>query len=126
MPKQRLYYEYIDRQLVPYWYVLTFSSCELNWDKHVFYYKAIKPFEYTGRDEFDETIISMPIYLSDLIINGELPDKIGLHLSTIRKRIESVGVDPYLVRQLILPHPLLDGFINLLPAERKMNLLILN
>ncbi|MEH7521963.1 hypothetical protein V7149_01570 [Bacillus sp. JJ1503] len=126
MPQQRLYYEYVDRKLVPYWYVLTFSSCELNWDKHVFYYNAIKPFEYIGRDEFDESIISMPIYLSDLVINGDLPDKIGLHLSTIRKRIERNGIDPYIVRQLIISANELDEFIPLLSKERNMTLLIQN
>ncbi|MBY0122199.1 hypothetical protein [Bacillus sp. S/N-304-OC-R1] len=126
MPQQRLYYEYVEKQLVPYWYVLTFSPFELNWDKHIHYYDALKPFEYTGRDEFDESIISMPIYLSDLVFNNDLPGKIGIHLSTIRKRIESIGVDPCLIRQLVLPHPELDEFINILPKELKLNTLIFN
>lgn len=126
MPQQSLYYEYVEKQLIPYWYVLTFSPLELNWDKHIHYYDAIKPFEYTGRDEFDQSIISMPFYLSELIFNNDLPGKIGLHLSIIRKRFESEGVDPYLVRQLILlPHEL-NEFIEILPKERKINFLILN
>ncbi|MEH7122073.1 hypothetical protein V7127_02390 [Bacillus sp. JJ1773] len=124
MPQQRMYYEYVDQQLIPYWYVLTFSPCELNWDKHVFYYDVIKPFEYIERGDFDESVISMSIHLSDLVFNHNLPEQIGINLYSIRKRIESYGVDPDVVRQLIIPTPELENFIELLPTVQKMSLVL--
>jgi hypothetical protein len=124
MPQQRIYYEYVNQKLIPYWYVLTFSPSELNWDKHVFYYDAIKPFEYIGRDEYDESLIGIAIKLSDLVFNRDLHGKIGIHLSEIRKRVEKNGIDPEIVHQLIIPAPELDDFIKILPEQRKLNFII--
>ncbi|WP_102274050.1 hypothetical protein [Cytobacillus massiliigabonensis] len=124
MPQQRLYYEYVNQKLIPYWYVLTFSPSELNWDKHVFYYDAIKPFEFIGRDEYDESLNVIAIKLSDLVFNIDLPGKIGIHLNEIRKRIEKKGIDPAVINQLIIPTPELDNFVKILPEHRKINFII--
>lgn len=126
MPQQRIFFEYIDNQLIPYWYVLTFKPCELNWDKRVFYYDIIKPFEFVERDEYDESLVSVTIHLSDLVFNHDLPGKIGFNINSVRKRIERNGVDPDVVRQLIISTPELDEFINLLPKERKKEFYINN
>jgi hypothetical protein len=122
MPKQQLYYEYIDGELIPYWYVLCFQSCTLNWDKPIFYFDIIKPIEYVERDEFDETKISMSISLTDLVFNYDSPGKVGIRLSAIKRRLERHKVDPYTVNQFILSVPEVNELLELLPHERELTL----
>lgn len=124
MPQQRLYYDYVDNQLIPFWYVLTYQHCELNWDKPVNYYDAIKPFEYVERGEFDETLISTSIYLSDVIFNRNFPSKIGINLQSVKKRIERHGVDPYVVRQFIISTPEINELLLVLPTDRKISFVV--
>jgi hypothetical protein len=124
MPQQRLYFEYVDNELIPYWYVLTFQTSEINWDKPVFYFEAIKPFEYVERDEFDESKISMSIYLTDLILNDQSPKKMGINLNTIKSRLIRYKVDPGIVRQFIISAPEVYDLLELLPKHRKMDLLV--
>jgi hypothetical protein len=124
MPQQRLYYEYVDEKLIPYWYVLTFRPCELNWDNPIFHFDVIKPFEYVERDEFDESKISMSIYLTDLILNDKSPERMGVNLNTIKSRLIRYKVDPGIVRQFIISAPEVYDLLELLPKHRKMDLLV--
>ncbi|MCM3111642.1 hypothetical protein [Lederbergia lenta] len=119
MPQQRLYYEFVDNQLIPYWYVLTFQHQEIDWEKSIIYYDAISPFEYVERHEFDDTQVSMLIHLSDLIFNQNT-QSIGISLKNVRKRIDRYGVDPYIVQQFVLSIPDLDDFLTFLPTSRKI------
>src|SRR5690606_30290424 len=102
------------------WYVLTFTLAQINWDKPVYYYDAIKPFEFVERDEFDESLIGVSIYLSDFIFNYESPYKIGLSLRRIRRRIERYGLDPWMVQQFVLSTPEVGDLLSVLPKQREM------
>jgi len=124
MPQQRIYHEYVDNQLIPYWYVLTFEHSEIRWDKPVLYYDVIAPFELEERDEFDESIASFSIYLSDFIINPNRLNQLGLNLRTIGQRIERYGIDPYVIRQFIVQIPDINDVIKLLPQKLKMDIFI--
>ncbi|MEY8346464.1 hypothetical protein [Niallia circulans] len=124
MPQQRIYHEYVDNTLVPYWYVLTFDNCEINWDKQILYYDAIAPFEFIERDEFDESIASFSVHLSDFVINKDRPLQLGLNLRSIRKRILKYGVDPYIIRQFIIQIPDINDVLKLIPNSRKIKYII--
>lgn len=121
MPQQRLYYDFMDGQLIPFWYVLSFDPGEINWEKSAFYYNAIKPFTFIERSEFDESLISMSMQLSDLIFNLDHLYRIGINLKSLRKRIERHGVDPYVVKQFILSVPELNDFLAYLPVQRQIS-----
>lgn len=124
MPQQRVYYEYVNAKLIPYWYVLTFKPCEIKWDKPVLYFDVIPPFEFIERDEFDESINSVSIFLSDLIINDSYPNKLGIYLKRLKERIKQYGVDPYVVQQFIMQVPDVDEVLNLMPNKRKMSFIM--
>jgi hypothetical protein len=124
MPQQRLYYEFMETQLVPYWYVLTFQPSEINWDKPVYYFTPIAPFEYVERYEFDDSLINVSIQLSDFVLNSDMPNRIGINLKNVKNRIERHGVDPYVVRQFIMAPPDINELMSLLPNQRKMSLLV--
>jgi hypothetical protein len=124
MPQQRLYYDYAEGELIPFWYVLTFKPCEFDWEKHVYYFTFIAPFEFVERHEFDESLINVSIQHSDFIINPDHPNRIGININSVKKRIEKHGIDPYVVSQFIMSTPDLNEFISLLPRQRKMSLMV--
>ncbi|GAA0313555.1 hypothetical protein GCM10008967_00030 [Bacillus carboniphilus] len=118
MPNQAIYQEYVNETLVPYCYVLTFETGEINWEKTVFYFEVIEPTVYYEREFYDESIISTSIFLSDLIVSDAHPDKLGLYLPNIKKRINDFGVDPYLVTQFVIPTQDISEVFQLLPNSR--------
>jgi hypothetical protein len=124
MPRQRMYHEYVDGELIPFWYVLTFDSSKIQWDKSVLHYEVIKPFDFVERDEFDESIASISIFLSDLIFNETKPNVIGLNLNSIKGRIDRYGIEPELIHQFVLSTPELNDLLELLPTERKIEFCI--
>lgn len=126
MPQQRLYHEYINEKLVPYLYVLTFKPCEIDWEKSVLYFDLIKPFEYVGIDQIDNSIVSISIYQSELLKNPSLPNKLGIYLNSVKRRISQHCVDPYVVRQFVMQINDMDEVFSYLPNERKMEFLIAN
>jgi hypothetical protein len=124
MPQQRLYFEYVDNDLVPFWYVLTFKYGEVNWDNDVFYFTPIQPFEYVERYEFDESLIAVTIFYSDFVFNTSYPEKFGININSVKKRIERHGLDPDIVRQFIISIPDINDLLSMLPTERKLTLLV--
>ncbi|MFB7302569.1 hypothetical protein [Heyndrickxia sporothermodurans] len=124
MPQQRVYHDYVNEKLVPYWYVLTFKPCEIDWDKSVLYYDVIKPFDYIERDQFDESIITFSLKISDFLVNRDYPNKLGINIKMIKSRISENGIDPYVVHQFILPYPDVEEVLHLVPNDRKIELLL--
>jgi hypothetical protein len=124
MPQQRLYFEHVNKLLIPYWYVLTFKPGEICWDKPIQFYDAITPFNHVGRDHFDSSLITNKIYLSDFIFNDYNPERFGLNLKAIRKRIEQQGIDSYVVQQFILAAPEISDVLSMLPAERNIKFVL--
>jgi hypothetical protein len=124
MPQQRLYYEFMESELVPYWYVLTFQPCEINWDKLVLHFTPIAPFEFVERHEFDDSLINVSIQLTDFILNPDIPGRIGINLDNVKKRIERHGVDPYVVRQFVIFPPDINELLSFLPNQKRINLLV--
>ncbi len=121
MPQQRLYYEYENGELIPYWYTLTFEMGEINWDKPAYYFDAIKPFECIERSEFDESLISISMQLSDFIFNVNSPNRLGISLRRVKNLIERHGVDPCVVQRFILSTPELNDLLAYLPMKRQLS-----
>lgn len=123
MPQQRVIMDYTNEGVpFPAIYVLTFEPCEINWDKPVFYYNAIKPFKIDV-DDLDIEVINMSIHFSDFIFNEMFPSRIGLNLNALKKRIAKHPLDPESIRQFILSYEI-DELLSRLPQERKMSLLL--
>ncbi|MBU5213259.1 hypothetical protein [Heyndrickxia oleronia] len=118
MPQQRVYHEYVNEKLVPYWYVLTFKPFEINWDKPVHYYDVIKPFEFIERDEFDESVITFSLKISDFLVNRDYQNKLGMNIKMIKNRIEVNEIDPEVIHQFILPYPDVEEILHLVPNNR--------
>jgi hypothetical protein len=124
MPQQRLYKEYMNGKLVPYWYVLTLQPGEIKWDDDYFFFEPIAPFEYIERGEFDESIISTSIFMRDFIRRPSSPHLLGLNLIRMKERIQLSGIDPPLVRQFIVCSEDLNEVLQLLPNERTKSFML--
>ncbi|MFD2442893.1 hypothetical protein ACFSO7_02735 [Bacillus sp. CGMCC 1.16607] len=124
MPQQRVYYDLVNDEMVPYWYVLTFQTGELDWNKPIFYFEVYSPFEFIGRDDFDDSIISTTILLSDLVVQSNTPSQIGINLTSLKKRLSIYNVDCDLVRQFVLTMPDVEEILSLIPNKRTMKFVL--
>lgn len=124
MPRQRVYYDYFEGKQVPFWYVLTFKKQEIPWEKDTFYFEVIAPFEYYGRDEFDDSVISVSINIEDLITNNLQDCNLGLDLNRIKERVLMYGVELYEISQFIIQLPDIEEVLKLLPNERKTSFIL--
>lgn len=124
MPQQRLYHEYINETLTPYIYVLTFKPCEINWDKPVLYFELIKPFEFEGLDQMDDSMVSISIIKNEILVNPSYPNSLGILLKSVKKRILQHGVDPDVVNQFVILAQDLDEILILIPKDRRQELWI--
>ncbi|MEH6943519.1 hypothetical protein [Bacillus sp. JJ722] len=124
MPKQFLDYQYIDDKFVPFHYVLEFYSNELNWDKRVYHFDVIAPIESFEYSEINDQLITIPVYLSELIINPDYPSRLGINLYSIKKRLKFDLHDPSVIEQFILYATDIEMVLNEIPKNRTMNLLM--
>jgi hypothetical protein len=125
MPQQRLYKEYVNEKLVPYWYVLTFKPGEISWSEDYYFFEPIAPFEHVERCQFDDSIISSSIYMRDFIRRPDSPHLLGLNLIRMKERIQLLGIDPCLVRQFIVCSEDLNEVLQLLPNERTKSFMLM-
>ncbi|MCV9886277.1 hypothetical protein [Metabacillus halosaccharovorans] len=123
MPKFTLFHDYVDGNLVPYWFVMTFRENEIEWNKSVFYITIEMHLEHSNRDHYNNSIPSYPVYLKDLIFNDGQPGKVGIHLKGVRKRLNKHKIDPYIINQFIIPFPDTHDLLKLMPNKKKILLL---
>jgi hypothetical protein len=123
VPKQRVFYDYIDGNLVPYWYVLSFRYNEIPWDQETYFFEINAPFEYFGQHDFDDSILSASVNIEDLITNEILETKLGLNLNKIKQRLYKHGTYPDEVTQFIIQLPDIEEILCLLPNKRNFFIL---
>lgn len=104
--------------------MLKFYSDEVNWDKRVYYFDIITPIESIEYGEIDDQLITISMYLSELIINPDSPSRLGINLYSIKKRLKFDLHDPSIIEQFILYISDVEMVLNELPKNRTINLLI--
>lgn len=124
LPNQQLYHDYINGELVPYMYVLTFEYDEIDWDEKTYYFDLIKPFDCYEDYYYDESILSVSILITDLIVNDNHPNQLGINLISLKERIEKYGVEAYSVRRFVMQLPDVSEVLELLPNKRRMAFII--
>lgn len=116
MPKHQLFYEKVNDEIIPFWYVLSFKKLEIKWDKYVMFIEYRIPFEYESRTYFDNSIFSYSLRSSDLIFSNN-SSRFGINLRNIRNRIQQHGLDPMMFDQFIIPFPDVNEFLKLIPNK---------
>lgn len=118
MPNQKLYFDYVENELVPYILVITFNSEELKWDKSIYRMKIDICHSTNDLYDIDDSIPTATIYFSDLIFNADIPDTIGINLVSLKRRISDIGVDPFVIHQFVISLPNLNELLRLIPMDR--------
>lgn len=72
-------------------------------------------------DQMDDSLVSISVFKHEILLNPSYPNSLGILLRSIKKRVLQYGVDPDVIRQLIIPTLDLDEIINLIPNERKID-----
>ncbi|MFE8697930.1 hypothetical protein ACFYKT_16435 [Cytobacillus sp. FJAT-53684] len=124
MPKQYLDYQYVDGELSPFYYVLKLFKGEVNWDKHVFYFDLFPPIKSEEYSEIDESLINYCVHASELIINKDYPNKLGVNLKALKKRLAFDIHDPSVIEQFFLYAPDVISIVGEFPTEYKMGFMI--
>jgi hypothetical protein len=101
MAKIKVFYDYHEGEQVPIWYVIRFNASELDYNKTL-YIPIEAPFEATSLDGFDESIMAVSIFISDLTLNPNKINRFGIHLPAIHQRLELSGVDTLDIEQFVL------------------------
>ena len=101
MAKQAVYYEEIDGQQYPYWFVISVESGEIDWKKDTYYFEVCAPFEKFSRFDFDEYLMGVSIGPTDIVRSNIQPSILGVTLKNIKERIIDNEANPENVRTFI-------------------------
>ncbi|MEK4924149.1 hypothetical protein MKX78_19770 [Cytobacillus sp. FSL R5-0569] len=118
MPKQILDYQYIDGNLEPFYFIIKPYKGEINWNKNVFHFDLLPPIISKEFTNFDETLINCTISLSELIVNKDIKNRIGINLKSIKHKLTPDIHDPSIIEQFIIYAPDLLEVIGTIPNEK--------
>lgn len=124
MPVQYLDYQYVDGELSPFYYVLKLFTGEVDWDKHTFYFDLMVPIKSEEYSEIDENLINYGVHISELIINKDYPNKLGINLNSLKKRLSFDVHDPSVIEQIFLYAPDVLSLIGQFPTENRLEYML--
>ncbi|TCJ01333.1 hypothetical protein [Cytobacillus praedii] len=124
MPVQYLDFQYLDGELSPFYYVLKLFKGEVDWDKHTFYFDLMVPIRSEVYSEIDDNLINYGVHISELIINKDYPNKLGINLSALKRRISFDIHDPSVIEQFLLYAPDVMGIIGEFPRVNRMEYML--
>lgn len=93
--KLSVYFDYIEAQLVPVWMILKFKPGGIDWNKDYIYIPINLPFHRHVAEDFDDQIISLSIASTELVISPERPHHFGVHLPTVKMKINKLRGEEY-------------------------------
>lgn len=102
MVRQAVYYDEIDGQQFPYWYVISLDEGEISWKEDVYYFDISAPFEKFSRFDFDEYDMGVSIDSADIVRSNLKPGVLGITLQRVKDRIIEKEANPEHVRTFII------------------------
>lgn len=91
MPTVWVYYEEdpVESHLVPQKLNIYFGAGVIKWDESYFYQLLEAPFQrMTPADWYDEDVMSVTISQGELLRNPDKPGHFGIHLPSLKQRLE--------------------------------------
>ncbi|MCA0754880.1 hypothetical protein KP806_07445 [Paenibacillus sp. N4] len=85
-----VYFDYIEAQLVPVWLIIKFKPGGIDWTQECLYIPVHLPFHRYMAEDFDDQIISLSIAQTELVVSPERPSHFGIHLPTVKQRINKL------------------------------------
>ncbi|MGO4181851.1 hypothetical protein AB4Z17_11765 [Paenibacillus sp. TAF43_2] len=106
--KLSVYFDYIEAELVPIWMILKFKQGGIDWSQDYIYVPVNLPFHRFMSEDFDDHIISLSITSTELVVSPERPTYVGIHLPTVKERINKLRGEK------LAPQFLMDDIVQLL------------
>lgn len=91
--KVQVYYEYQGEGLTPQWMVINFKRGSFDWSKNNAYIPLNMPFERMQPEDFIEDELGLAVTLVDLVMNSEKEGYFGIHIPSLKKRINQIRGD---------------------------------
>lgn len=83
-------YDYNENGSWPAWMVVKPESGAFDWKQDTMYVPLRTPFQRISRDEMDEYSFGLAIVQTELVVNTERPDQIGIYLPRVKERIRQI------------------------------------
>lgn len=95
MAKISIYYDYTDDKLCPMWMIIKFKKGFFDWSKEKLYIAVNLPFERKMTEDFMEMDLALTITQADLITSQHKVGCFGIHIPTVKKRINKMRGEKY-------------------------------
>jgi hypothetical protein len=88
-------YDYNEDGSWPCWMIIKPQSGCFDWKTETLYVSLQTPFQKLNREDLDELDFGLSIVQTELVINTEHPDKIGVYLPRVKERIRKIRGDEF-------------------------------
>ncbi|MEK5235425.1 hypothetical protein NST99_06975 [Paenibacillus sp. FSL L8-0470] len=86
-------YRYSEGVEIPKWLIVKPKN-GFDWSAETAYISLNQPFERTSQEEINDDTLGISILNTELMINTELPEHIGIHFPYVKKRINKLRGEP--------------------------------
>lgn len=88
-------YRYSEGVEIPKWLIVKPKDGVFDWVSEVASIPLEQPFEQTTLEDINDDALGISILNTELLINTELPEHIGIHLPSVKKRINILRGEPF-------------------------------
>lgn len=78
----------------PAWLMVRPSEC-FDWKQDTIYVPLHTPFMRYSRDDIDDSSFGLSIVQTELVVNLECPDQIGIYLPRVKERLKKIRGEEY-------------------------------
>lgn len=103
MAKLSVYYDRdLEGILTPVWMILEVNDNDRIWERSILWMSLEAPFKRHRAEDFNNEEMVASVLLSELTVNLEAPNKFGINIVALNKRILSLGADPSEINKLVI------------------------
>lgn len=88
-------YDYNEEGTWPSWMIVRPECGGFNWRTETLYIPMHTPFKRLHREDLDETDFGLSIVQTELVVNTERPEAIGIYLPRVKERIYKIRGEEY-------------------------------
>ncbi|WP_135553260.1 hypothetical protein [Paenibacillus cymbidii] len=93
MAKISVFYDYYEDKLVPQKMAVYYGRGVIDWSKEKAIISLAAPFKRKLAEDFSDEVLSLAISIDDLILLYDRPNHFGIHLPTVKNRLNQTRGD---------------------------------
>ncbi|MCL6605515.1 MAG: hypothetical protein K6T94_21835 [Paenibacillus sp.] len=87
-------YSYNEGVEIPKWLIIKPDFGGFDWSTETAFVSLNQPFERINQEEINDDVLGLSILNTELINNTELPEHIGIHFPSVKRRINKLRGEP--------------------------------